>query len=412
MLKTVSASALQDDLLDPTVIADPFPTFAALRSEDPVHWSEAHGAWLVSRYDDVAMGFTDPRLSSDRVRPLLEVLDPDRRRHIEPVLELMTDWMVLTDPPVHTRLRRLANAAFQPGRIATMESGISALVQELLDEFVAKGHRDLILHFAYPLPATVIADLIGAPPEDRNRFRLWSDELSLVAFGAGGEARVDRHERAARGLGELFEYFDGLIEHAREQPGDDMISRLLEPGEDGDRLSDLEIRAMCTLMLFAGHETTTTLIGSGMLALLRHPDQLERLRADPSAAGRAVEELLRYDGPVKVLIRWVTETFELRGRTIEEGQRVFLLPAAANRDPERFPDPNALDIRRSPNPHLAFGRGVHTCIGALLARIEARVAIPAILDRLPGIRLDDRELCWEDSLASRALHDLYVLHDA
>jgi cytochrome P450 len=230
----VTPLELMDDLLHPTVITDPHATFAALRRHDSVHWSEAHGAWLVSRYEDVAAGFTDPRLSSDRLRPLLEVLDANRRRHIEPVLELMADWMVLTDPPQHTRLRRLSTAAFQPGRISAMESDIKVLVEELLDDFVDQGHDDLILHFAYPLPATVIAELIGAPPEDRNRFRLWSDELSLVAFGAGGEARVDRHERAARGLAELFEYFDGLIVRARQQPGDDMVSRLLEPDADDD----------------------------------------------------------------------------------------------------------------------------------------------------------------------------------
>jgi cytochrome P450 len=292
-----------------------------------------------------------------------------------------------------------------------MEAQIAQLVDELLGRFVEKCRDDLILHFAYPLPAIVIAELIGAPPEDRDRFRLWSDELALVAFGAGGEARTDRHERAARGLEELIEYFDERIEISRETPGDDMVSRLLEPDDKGDQLSDAEVRGMCALMLFAGHETTTNLIANGTLALMQNPDQLARLRDDPSLTNKAVEEILRFVGPIKILHRNVLEDMELRGRKIEAGQRVFLLPAAANRDPEKFPDPNSLDVGRSPNHHIAFGKGAHACIGALLARLEARVAIPRILDRLPNLRLSDRELSFHDSLAALALHDLHVEYD-
>jgi cytochrome P450 len=303
----MSATVIQDDFLAPEAIADPFPLFDALRSEDPVHWSEAHNAWLLTRYDDVTEAFKDPRLSSDRVRPLLKRMDAKKRANVGEMLQMMADWMVVTDPPAHTRLRKLAAGAFQPGKIAGMEGQIAKLVDELLETFVKKSRDDLILHFAYPLPAIVIAELIGAPPEDRDRFRLWSDELALVAFGAGGEARTDRHERAARGLEELIEYFDERIEISREKPGDDMISRLLEPDEKGDQLNDAEVRGMCSLMLFAGHETTTNLIANGTLALLRNPDQMQRLRDDPSLTSKAVEELLRFDGPIKILIRWVVE---------------------------------------------------------------------------------------------------------
>lgn len=409
----MSASAIEDDLLTRDAIADPYPVFARLRHEDPMHWSDAHNAWLLSRYDDVNAAFKDPRLSSDRVRPLLRLMDADERRsHSGGILETIAEWMVLTDPPAHTRLRRLASGAFLPNRINALEGRIAAIVDELLDRFVAERRDDLILHFAYPLPATVIAELLGAPLEDRDRFRLWSDELALVAFGAGGEARAERHERAARGLAEMTSYFDELIERARRRPGDDMLSRMLEPDETGDRLTHDELRAMAALMLFAGHETTTNLLASGLLALIRHPTELERLRADPSLAPKAIEELLRYDGPVKVLIRWVVEDFELHGREIRRGDRVFLLPASANRDETRFPDADALDVGRSPNPHVAFGKGIHTCIGALLARVEGRVALPRMLDRLRNVRLAERELRWEESLASRALQELHVVYDA
>jgi cytochrome P450 len=400
------------DLLSPELTADPYPALAALRREDPVHWSEQHGAWLISRYDDVVAAFMDGRMSSDRVAPLLESMDAERRATAGQVLELIKDWMVVTDPPAHTRLRRLAARAFSPRRVAAAEERIQRLVDELLDDFVAGGHSDLVAHFTYPLPATVIAELIGAPPEDRDRFKSWSHDLSLVAFGAGGEARPDRHERAMGGLQELLDYFEQQIERARSNPSEgNMISGLLEGDDDGNVLTDEEMKAMCALMLFAGHETTTTLISTGVVTLLQHPDQLAALKADPALVATAVEEILRYEGAIKVLIRWVTDDVELHGKRIEAGQRVYLLPGSANRDEARFADPDTVDIARKPNPHVAFGKGVHACIGAQLARIESRAAIGAIFSRMPELRLADRPLEWTPSLASRALREVHVEHD-
>jgi len=399
-----------DDLLAPHALDDPYSCFAVLRAEDPVHWSDAHKAWLLTRYDDVVAGFFDPRLSSDRVGPVLKRMESEGQREQRRVLELMAKWMVTTDPPAHTRLRKFANHAFQPRQIAGMETHIRELVTRLLDAFIEEGRDRLIEHFAYPLPATVIADMMGVPPEDSDRFRAWSAELALVAFGAGGQARDDRHARAAQGLEEMLAYFDGLIEHARVAPGNDMISRLLEDEED-EEFTDDEIKAMCALLLFAGHETTTNLIANGVLALLEHRDQLDRLRRRRDLIGRGVEELLRFTGPIKVLHRTVVEDFELHGRRISRGERVFLLPAAANRDPERFPEPDRLDLPRRPNHHVAFGKGVHTCIGANLARIEARAAISEIVLRLPGLRLADEELEWQPSLASRSLEELRIEYD-
>jgi cytochrome P450 len=407
------ATPLRDDLLDPEVNHDPYPFLAQLREEDPVHYSEAHRSWLVTRYDDVAAAFGDPRLSSDRVRPLLAAMSDERREAAGPVFELIADWMVVTDPPVHTRMRKLATKAFHPRKVAAMEGRIRELVDHYLDDFLASGEQDVVKGFAFPLPATVIAELIGAPIEDADRFKVWSNELALVAFGAGGEARGERHGRATRGVESMFDYFGALIEQKRSTPGDDMISSLIE-GDDGDRLSEEEMKGMCALMLFAGHETTTTTITSAVKVLLENPDQLELLRADPALAGKAVEEVLRVEGAIKVLHRWVLEDVELRGREIKAGDRVLLVPAAANRDPEKFPDPDRVDITRSPNPHLAFGKGVHACIGAMLARIEMRVAVARIVERLRGLRFaDDPPVFeWTPSLASRGLAQLRIAHDA
>ena len=413
---TRTKGPLADDLLAPEVNANPYPYFAELREADPVHWSERHQAWLVTRYDDVNAVLMDwKRLSSERVGPLLRAMDEDTQPEALAVMEMINGWMVVTDPPVHKRLRRLAAKAFNPRRVAAKEERIQQLVDELLDEFIAGGSEALVADFAFPLPATVIAELIGAPPEDTPRFKGWSDDLAQVAFGAGGEGREERYVRAMHGIQELFDYFEGLMEHARENPGEDMISDLLAGDGSGDRLTDEEIKSMCALMLFAGHETTTTTITSAVLMLLRNPDELERLRSDPDElAGSAVEEALRLDGAIKVLIRFVLEDMELRGRQIKAGQRVYALPAAANRDPERFPDPDRVDIARSPNPHLAFGKGVHACIGAQLSRIEMRVALATIVKRLPGLRFAevDPTLEYAPSLASRALRELRIKHDA
>ena len=223
----VSDEKLERDLLDPEIVQDPYPYVAELRQKDPVHWSESHRAWLVTRYDDVVSAFNDGRMSSDRVKPLLASMDQDRRAQTGRILELMQDWMVVSDPPEHTRLRRLVARAFNPQRIAASEQRIRRLVDELLDEFIAGGHQEFVSHFAYPLPATVIAELIGAPAEDRDRFRDWSQELALVAFGAGGDERSERHARALQGLEEMVAYFGERIDHSIEHPGEDMISGCL-----------------------------------------------------------------------------------------------------------------------------------------------------------------------------------------
>ena len=413
---TKTGRALPDDLLAPEVNHDPHAAFHALREHDPVHWSERHRAWILTRFDDCSAALSDfRRLSSNRVKPLLDVMSPERRAQAGPVYEMLTGWMVVTDPPEHRRLRQLAAGAFNPRRVAAMEDTIQGLIDELIDRFIADGTEDLIAGFSYPLPATVIAELIGAPAEDAYRFKDWSSALAHVAFGVGGDDRGERHATAMRGLDQMFDYFGELMELRRDQPGEDMISDLLAGDGSGGRLSDHEIKSMCALMLFAGHETTTSTIASAAMMLLQHPAQLELLRSDPDelAAG-AAEEALRYEGAIKVLHRWVVEDLELRGRQIRAGERVFVLPAAANRDPEKFEDPDGVDITRSPNPHIAFGRGVHACIGAQLARLEMRLALASLVKRLPGMRFaePEPELRWVPSLASRGLERLDIRHDA
>lgn len=400
-----------DDLLRPEAIADPHPVFARLRELDSIRWSEPHRAWLVTRYDDVSEAYRNRALSSDRVRPLLAARRAEQPPSTNRVQELLSQWMVVSDPPEHTRLRRLAAGAFKQQRISAMTRRIQQLVDDLLDEFIADGHSDLIQHLAYPLPAIVIAEMLGVSPEDRDRFRHWSDELALVAFGAGGEARAERHERALKGLEEMTSYFRQLIELRRREPGNDMISAMMAGDGSGDELTEDELVAMCALLLFAGHETTTNSIANGVVTLLQHPDQLALLRAQPELISTAVEELLRFDGPIKVLTRWVKADTELAGQQVRAGERVYLVLAAANRDGAKFADPDVLDLRRSPNPHIAFGKGIHACVGAQLARLETRIAVSSIVQRLPGLQLAG-ELVYKESLAARALEELHVTHEA
>ena len=407
----MTSTVTDQDLLSPELTEYPFAYFARLRAEDPVHWAEANKAWLLTRYDDVVAAYADPRLSSDRVRPLLGVLPPERREAYGPMLETIGHWMVVTDPPAHTRLRKLANHAFRQQRVNAMGAWIGELVDDLLDDFTASGSDDFLNRIAYPLPAAVIARMMGAPQEDRDKFQHWSDELALVAFSAGGEDRASRYTRALAGVRELQEYLAQLIDRRRREPGEDMISLLLAgAGEGGDHLDDAELMALCSLILFAGHETTTNLLCNALVALDRHPAELARLRDDPSLVNRAVEEVLRYEGPIKIIIRWVVEDHDRDGRPVKAGDRVFLVQQSANRDAGTFGDPDRFDIGRPTQPlHVGFGRGIHACLGAQLARIEARVALPKILGRLGGVRVLG-DVAWRPNIASRAVTGLRVGH--
>ncbi|MGW0630558.1 cytochrome P450 [Streptomyces sp. NPDC002758] len=399
------------DLLSPELTADPYGYLAALREHDPVHWDGDQKAWLFTRCDDVAAALTDPRLSSDRIRPLLELVTPARRAELAPMLDVMSDWMVVMDPPAHTRLRKLANNAFRAQRIAHMSQWISEIVDDLLDEFVTSRATDFVAGIAYPMPATVIAKMLGAPAKDRDLFQRWSDELALVAFGAGGDVRDDRHRRALAGVAEMQAYLRDLIGRIEKNPGEDMISALLANPDPDDPLTREELLALCSLILFAGHETTTNLLCNSIATLATHPDQFDALRTDLGLASTAIEEVLRFQGPIKLVVRWVNEDLELRGKRIKRGDRVYLMLNSANRDADVFENAEAFDVRRPTQPaHLAFGRGAHACLGAQLARIEARIALPKIVDRLPGLRLQE-SVAWHSSLSSRAVDGLHIEYD-
>ena len=400
---------VHDDLSAPEVITNPYPYFHQLREEDPVHWNDWWSGWVLTRHDDVQASFQDRRLSADRMKPFLKSLEKEVGGDLHPSFRLFAKWMVFTDPPEHTRLRMLVNKAFTPRRVEGLRVRIQEIVDEMLSRVIPAGRMELIREFAYLLPVTVIAELLGVPAQDHEKIKDWSDEITLFIFGAIGVP--DRRQRAQRAMSELADYLQIIIAERRREPQNDLISALIAAQEQNDTLSDEEIVATCSLVLFGGHETTTNLISSSTHALLRNPAQLEKLRNDPSLITTAVEEFLRYDGPSKAMVRIALEDFELRGKQIKKGQRLLLMQSAANHDPERFTDPDALDITRQPNPHVAFGYGIHFCLGAPLARIETAVTINTILRRLPNLRLDidPSKLEWQPQIVSRALKALPVV---
>jgi len=395
---------MHDDLLAADAIADPYRYFGELRAEDPVHWNERWGGWILTRYDDIVKIYKDPRVSSDRVSYLSKKLCPAERETLAPSLSILSDWIVFVDPPKHTRLRQLVSKAFGLRRIAELRPRVERLVDTLLEPIVGVGDFDLIADFAYPLPVTVIAELIGVPHEDNDLLNRWSKEIALVIVSALDVD--DRHSRSQQALLEFSDYLREVLERRRIVPGDDLISTLIAAKEDGVQLSDEEIIAACSMILFAGHETTTNLIANGVLALLRNPDQLTKLNHDPSLIPSAVEECLRFDCPAKAITRIAGEELEVGGKRIEKGQRMLLVQGAGNRDPDVFPDPDHFDITRDPNPHLAFARGPHFCLGAPLARLEMEVVLERLFRRLPTLRITTEEVKWQPVIITRSLDSL------
>ncbi|WP_433507567.1 cytochrome P450 [Pseudonocardia halophobica] len=397
---TVLGPGTQADLLSPEAVADPYPLLAELREHDPVHWSERYRSWFVTRYADVDAALRDPRFSSDRISPYRRArLDgPDADPGVRAAFGVLEDWMVFKDPPDHTRLRKLLSRAFTPRAVERMRPRIAEIADGLLDDLGPEA--DLIGEFAYPLTSSVVAELLGVPREDRSRFKDWSDRITGLVFGGMGDP--DRHADGADGMAELTAYLGALVEQHERDPADDLLTALIRARDAGDALSHDEVVATGVLLLFAGHETTTNLIGNGILALLRHPSEA------PDAPG-SVEELLRWDGPAKTIARLMATDVELGGRTLRTGERVFLCPAAANRDPAVFPDPDRLDVSRKPGRQLGFGIGLHYCLGAPLARLEASIAIPAALHRFPQLRLTGDPLSWHPVLLSRGLLRLPVV---
>lgn len=391
------------DLLDPAVLADPYPLYHRLRTEDPVHWEAELGFWVLTRYADAVVVLRDVGVFSSAIQ---HARDPGR-----PGLST-AGWFVFLDPPQHTRLRALVHTAFTSPVVERLRPRLAAIVDDLLDAAAAAGRIDLIADFAFPLPATVIAELLGVPVEDREQFKRWSRDLAasggLVRMASDGAERV---ARAGASAAALHDYFRDIVRDRRRAPRDDLVSRLTNAQAADARLTEDELIDSCVLLLFAGHETTMNLIGNGMLALLRHPDELQRMRCDPTLGASAVEEVLRYDSPVQARVRLARQAAEIGGRHIAAGERVLVLLGAANRDPDRFSDPDRLDITRADNRHLAFGHGIHFCTGAPLARLEATIAMGALVDRFPRLALAADTFEWRKTLTLRGLTALPISLD-
>jgi cytochrome P450 len=386
---------------------DPLSVFARMREESPVTsviTPEGQRAWLITRYEDVRRALADPRLSKDWRKLRSPGFVPD------PSVGFLMAHMLNADPPDHTRLRRLVQKAFTPGRVAGLRPRIEAITASLLDAMAAArgadpagdGVVDLITEFAFPLPMTVICELLGIPDGDREEFKTWSQVI------LSSTATFDEYRAAG---GAMYGYFTRLLADKRAAPADDLLSALITARDSGDSLDEPELLAMIFLLLVAGHETTVNLIATGTLALLTHPSEFSRLRADPSLLPGAVEELLRFANPLNhATDRYAPESLEVGGVTIPAGEPVLVVTSSANRDPARFPDPDRLDVGRDASGHVAFGHGIHYCVGAPLARLEGEIAFGALLSRFPGLSLavDPAALRWRPSSLIHGLETLPV----
>ena len=385
---------------DPATLANPYPLFSRMRDEDPCHWSPRLRSWVLTRYDDVRRACLDrERYSSDRLRPFFAAMPADEASRIADIVRYLSLWMVFKDPPEHTRLRRLAGKVFTARSMQAMRPQIGQTTEWLLQRIGDRESFDFIADFAGPLPCLVIMAMLGVPREDFRAIKAWSDDLRL--FIGTAQAEGDKYRRARDGADRMSAYFREIIAQRRNQPGPDAISRMVAARDEGGMLSEDELVGCCMLFLFGGHETTTNLLGSAIVALLKHPDQLERLHAQPALIDSAVEEFLRYDGPSNSIARVVAQDHEIAGKTLRAGERVFAMINAANRDPRQFTDPHRLDLGRTPNRHLTFGFGIHFCLGAPLARMEAKVCLGQLAARFPGMHSGSQPPEWIDALIMR-----------
>jgi cytochrome P450 len=398
------------DFNDPAVLADPYPSYARLRAEPGIPRSDTLG-WLIARHADVSALLHDRRLANGPLNAALyDGLPAEALAAVEPFQTSMTHNMLLQDAPEHTRLRRLVSQAFTPRRIQSLRGAVERITLGLLDGWRVGEPVDVIADLAFPLPARVIATMLGVPWDDLDRLRAWNDDGTAFL----GNARtttdpVGLAERTGASTAALLDYFAGLAARHRAEPGDDLICDLIAIEEQGERLTEDELLSTCGLLFAAGHETTTNAIGNGLLALLRHPDQWALLREQPDLWPVAVEELIRFDSPVQLLYRVALERVDVGELTIAAGDFVTLLLGSANRDAAAFPDPDRLDLRRRPRHYLSFGTGPHACLGAFLARLETEVALSALLARFPGLALVDEPLAWHPNPIFRGVERLRVI---
>jgi len=400
------------DPTDPVTRNRPHDVLAYLRKHDPIHWSPQLKGWIVTRYDDVMSVANSSQLSVDKFTPFYRSLPAGERSKVEDLVRYLSLWLVFRDPPDHTRLRLLLQRAFTPKAMQAIRPNVAGVVAHLLDGLNGRDDVDLVQAFTIPLPAYVIMDMLGVP---RNRFRemkAWSDDMQLFIGSAQGIA--DKYERARTGVLGMAELFRGLVAERRREPRADVLTTLVNARDDeagsgkSKMLSDDELVSSCILFLFAGHETTTHLLGAGSLLLLRDPAARDRFIADDGLTATAVEEFLRFEGPINSFARAAVVEHELGGKTIRAGDRLFAMVSAANRDPTHFNRPDEVDLGRSPNRHVTFGYGTHFCLGAPLARMEAQIALPALHRRYPKMSLR-AEPEWIDSMIMRGIRTLDVL---
>ena len=394
-------------LLDPAVNADPYDYLNALRDHEPVHWSNMHRAWLVTGYEPVMKCLRDPAVSADRVRPLMDAVPQGARDDAERAFAILSSWMVFNDPPAHRRLRQVFQEQFAARSVARYQTFTERATAAMLTRRAVPGRSgDVAADIAKPLPALVFARWLGVPQAHSPSFWYWNARVGDLVLGAAQEER--EYRTSLQSLVSLEDYLGRLVTERRAEPKDDLISSVLAAGRIGDTVTEQEFVGMLTQMAFAGGETTSNLIANTLLALLQRPDQLAAVRADPGLVPAAVEETLRLDGPSKMSIRNAARDFDLDGRTVRAGDRIFLVTAAANRDPGRFADPDRFDLHRESGTHLGFGFGAHFCIGAALARLVAGVVVDVVLRDHPGLALEGTRLNWQLSLLNRSLTALPV----
>ncbi|MGH2509759.1 MAG: cytochrome P450 [Ktedonobacteraceae bacterium] len=393
---------------DAEYLANPYPLYHQLRTISPVFWDEGlGGAWAITNHAGVINGMRDPRFTAERADITTDWVPEEMKAVLEQPIHALARQMLFLDPPDHTRMRSLVARAFTPRMIEKLRPRIQQIVDELLEPIQARGRMEVISEFSYPLPAIVIAEMLGVPAKDRDRFTVWTDHFGRLLDNRGSLTFEELVE-SLTGINEFMEYFRVIINQQRKEPQDNLMQAMLDAEEQGDALSENEILANCVLILAAGHGTTTHLIGNGLLALLRHPDQMELLRADPSLLPGTVAELLRYDSPVQTTSRTAKEDLYMQGVEIKAGQNVVFSLGAANHDPAQFAHPDTLDIRRTENRYLSFGQGIHFCLGAQLARVEAEIAFGSFLKRCTNPRLASETVEWFPSRAFRGLVELPV----
>ncbi|MGI8967595.1 MAG: cytochrome P450 [Chloroflexota bacterium] len=390
-------------LYDPEVRADPHSFYHHCRSISPVVRDSIFGHWLVTGYTETAAGLRDQRLSAKRMLPS-DALPPDDVHALRPIVDLSAAQMLFLDPPDHGRVRSVVAKAFTPKRAEVMRQKITAIVEELIAPLAEGAELDLVSQVAYPLPAIVIAEMLGVPAEDRDLFKIWCDDF--IRFVGTTALSGNELLRAAASASAMTEYFRDLVTARRLCPHDDLLTDLIRAQDEGRVVSEHEFLANCILLLTAGHETSTHMLGNAVLALLEHPAQREIFTHEPEGVAAAINELLRYDGPVQFIARTAKEDLALGDAVIRRDERVLLMLAAANRDPRAFPEPDTLDLRRGGERVLAFGHGVHVCLGAPLARLEAEVGLTVLLQRFPHLHKTSTADKWQSTITFRGLAEL------